>query len=617
MAAMNVMPKSAHQILQQVYGYDSFRSRQEEIIGGIVEGRDTLVIMPTGGGKSLCYQIPSILRPGIGIIVSPLIALMKDQVDALRQNGVRCGVINSSISAGERRSVEQQARAGELELLFVAPERLATGDFLGLLAALRIALFGIDEAHCVSMWGHDFRPDYLKISGVMERFPAAPRIALTATADAATRADIIERLNLRSARSYVDSFDRPNIQYRIEQSGGEDRHRILRFINNEFPGESGIIYTGTRKETESLADWLTERGVGALPYHAGLDGTLRTHTQERFARDEAPVVVATIAFGMGIDKPDIRYVIHAGLPKNIESYYQETGRAGRDGEPAIAWMLYAMSDVVRNRSFIEKSEADDDYKRIQLAKLQRLLGLCETVECRRKALLAYFGETLPEPCGNCDTCLNPAERWDGTIAAQKVLSAIYRTGQRFGVGYIISLLLGKADPRMETWGHTQLPTFGCGTELVEAEWRTVIMQLLTNGYIGSSMEQRAGLKITPKGIAALKGAEQVFFRRQERPSPAKKEPRRRSAAAVAVGEEYPLDGDAQALFEALRAWRRKISLAKGIPPYAVLTNRTLAHLARARPAELDELYEIDGMGERKINRYGKRILQILQGETED
>ncbi len=588
-------------ILRSTFGFPEFRGAQQAIIEQVAGGGDALVLMPTGGGKSLCYQIPSLLRAGTGIVVSPLIALMQDQVAALRQAGVRAAFLNSSLDAAQARAVERDLAAGELDLLYVAPERLTTSRCLDLLDRASLALFAIDEAHCVSQWGHDFRPDYLELSLLHERYPAVPRIALTATADPQTRAEIVTRLVLDDARIFVSSFDRPNIRYTIVDKL-EPREQLLRFICDEHPGEAGIVYCLTRRKVDETAAWLQGHGVRALPYHAGMDSAARTEHQARFQREEGVVVVATIAFGMGIDKPDVRFVAHLDLPKSVEGYYQETGRAGRDGEPADAWMTYGLADVVQQRRLIESSEASDAFKRVSTAKLDALLGLCETAGCRRVRLLAYFGEAS-SPCGNCDTCLAPPQTWDATDAARKALSTIYRTGQRFGAVHLIDVLRGKAGERVTKWDHDKLAVFGVGADLDDTAWRGVFRQLVALGLVEVDHASFGALKLAPSSRPVLRGERNVEMRRIVA-APARG---RRARSGPEAGLAAPDAG----LFERLKQWRLEESRAQAVPAYVILHDRTLADLARRRPQSLAELAEVPGIGERKLERYGAGLLGVI------
>jgi ATP-dependent DNA helicase RecQ len=593
-------PDRATEILRDVFGYPAFRGLQAEIIETVIAGGDALVLMPTGGGKSLCYQIPSLLRPGVGIVISPLIALMQDQVAALRQAGVRAAFLNSTLAADEARTVEGALVAGELDLVYFAPERLALPRTLDLLERTPLALFAIDEAHCVSQWGHDFRPEYLQLSVLHERFPEVPRIALTATADPQTRAEIIDRLALHSARVFVSSFDRPNIRYTIVDKT-DPRAQLLRFIRDEHAGESGIVYCLSRRKVEETAAWLADQGVDALPYHAGMDAATRAEHQTRFQRDDGIVMVATIAFGMGIDKPDVRFVAHLDLPKSIEGYYQETGRAGRDGLPADAWMTYGLADVVQQRRLIDTSEADEAFKRVATAKLDALLGLCETASCRRVRLLSYFGEAS-QPCCNCDTCLDPPETWDATEAARKALSAIYRTGQRFGAVHLIDVLRGKPGERVARWGHDRLGVFGVGADLDEAVWRGVFRQLAALDLIRVDHEAHGALKLAEASRPVLKGEQRVELRRV-RESTGTRRSRR-----VAPSSLPPAD---TALMDRLRAWRLELARSQSVPPYVIFHDKTLAEIARVRPRDLDALGDIGGVGAKKLERYGGDLLALL------
>jgi ATP-dependent DNA helicase RecQ len=588
-------------ILSTIFGYEQFRPPQDEVIDTLIGGQDALVLMPTGGGKSLCYQIPAIARPGVGIIVSPLIALMQDQVAALRQAGVRAAYVNSSLSAAEAAEVEAQMQRGDLDLVYVAPERLLTERFLSRLDQSPLALFAIDEAHCVSQWGHDFRPEYIQLSLLAERYPHIPRIALTATADELTRQEILTRLQLQQARQFISSFDRPNIRYRISQQGNA-REQLLRFIQQEHPDQSGIVYCLSRKKVETTAEWLSARGLTALPYHAGLDNAVRREHQHRFQNEEAVIIVATIAFGMGIDKPDVRFVAHLNLPKSIEAYYQETGRAGRDGLPADAWMAYGLEDVITLRQMVEQSEANEARKRIERHKLEAMLGLCETIACRRQALLRYFDETRDEPCGNCDTCLTPPQTVDATDTARKALSCVYRTGQRFGVNYQIDVLLGKSDERIERNGHDKLQLFGIGKELNASEWRSVFRQLIALGYLQVDVGGYGSLHLAESCRPLLRGEQRLQLRIEQKPT----RKRRTSRAAV----ELDNDPDKE-LFEALRELRRQLAQSQGVPPYVVFHDATLMELVKHRPQDHEQLAGISGLGKRKIAAYGEAVLDLL------
>ena len=596
----------AQAVLQKTFGYGEFRGAQAAIIEQVVGGGDALVLMPTGGGKSLCYQLPALLRPGVGIVVSPLIALMQDQVDALLQLGVKAAFLNSSLTARAAAQVERDLLAGALDLLYVAPERLLTPRFLELLSRSQIALFAIDEAHCVSQWGHDFRPEYIGLSLLAERFPNVPRIALTATADDATRREMVERLSLGQAQQFVSSFDRPNIRYTVvpKQSA---RQQLLTFYRAGHEGDAGIVYCLSRKSVDETASWLVKQGVNALPYHAGLAAAVRQRHQARFLREDALVMVATIAFGMGIDKPDVRFVAHLDLPKSLESYYQETGRAGRDGEAADAFMTYGLEDVVSLRRMLAGGNAPEAVKRIEAGKLEALLGYCESARCRRQVLLAYFGETLPEPCGNCDTCLTPVETWDGTVAAQKALSTVVRTGQRFGAGHVIDVLLGKETPRVRSLNHQDLSTYGIGKEHSERAWRGVMRQLVAGGYLSTDPDGYGTLKLSALSTPVLKGRETVQFRQDPTPQKAVKvAPKGRVASPGATLG----DGEAS-LFEALRSLRAAIAKAQEVPAYVVFDNKTLVKMAELKPRSLAELRRVPGVGEVKLERYGQQFLEVL------
>ncbi|MEX0959364.1 MAG: DNA helicase RecQ [Burkholderiales bacterium] len=591
-------------MLHETFGHAGFRGAQAEIVEHVAAGGDALVLMPTGGGKSVCYQLPSLLRPGTGIVISPLIALMQDQVAAMSQLGVRAACLNSSLDAETARATERALLAGELDLLYVAPERLTTPRCLDLLARARIALFAIDEAHCVSQWGHDFRPEYLQLSVLHERHPDVPRIALTATADPQTRGEIVSRLALEDARLFVSSFDRPNIRYSIVDKA-EPRAQLLRFIRDEHPRDAGIVYCLSRRKVDETAAWLVEQGVRALPYHAGMDTAERVENQACFQREEGVVMVATIAFGMGIDKPDVRFVAHLDLPKSIEGYYQETGRAGRDGLPADAWMTYGLTDVVQQRRMIDQSEGSEAFKRVSGAKLDALLGLCETAGCRRVRLLAYFGEDSTR-CGNCDTCLEPPQTWDATEAARKALSAIYRTGQRFGAVHLIEVLRGKPGERVDRWGHDRLTVFGIGAELDEGEWRSVFRQLIALGYVLVDHESHGALKLADASRAVLKGEQTVQLRRLA-PRRKRAKPASRQAPATDLA---PADAE---LLEKLKEWRWNEARTQGVPAYVILHDRTLADIARTRPADIDALSGIGGIGAKKLERYGPALLQLAAG----
>jgi ATP-dependent DNA helicase RecQ len=599
-------------VLSTVFGYDSFRGDQAEIIETVVAGGDALVLMPTGGGKSLCYQIPALVRPGTGVVVSPLIALMQDQVDALAAAGVRADFLNSTQDAATRRRVERELLDGELDLLYLAPERLRVPDTLDLLAQAEIALFAIDEAHCVAQWGHDFRPDYLQLSVLHERWPDVPRIALTATATEATHTEIAQRLQLAQARHFVASFDRPNIQYRIAPKNSP-KAQLLDLLRTEHPGDAGIVYCLSRASVEQTAQFLVDNGIPALPYHAGLDSRVRAANQARFLREDGLVMVATIAFGMGIDKPDVRFVAHLDLPKSVEGYYQETGRAGRDGLPSTAWLAYGLQDVVQQRRMIDTSEGDAAHRRRLGAHLDAMLALCETVECRRVQLLAYFGQASTA-CGNCDTCLAPPESWDGTVPAQKLLSTVVRLererGQRYGAGHLVDILLGKQTPRVTQLGHASLSTFGLGADLSDSEWRGVVRQVLAQGLLAVDSDGYGTLRLSPASADVLSGSRQVLLRR-EAPRAAKT-PRsaRRGGAAAAVAD---LDAGAATVFERLRAWRAATAKEQGVPAYVVFHDATLRDIATRTPASLDELGTVSGVGAAKLEKYGPGVLEALRG----
>ena len=598
------MNGTPHEVLERVFGYDAFRDEQESIIDHVASGGDALVVMPTGGGKSLCYQVPALLRGGVAVIVSPLIALMQDQVDTLLQAGVRAAYLNSTLTFAEVRAIETDARAGSLDLLYVAPERLMGERTLALLDRLRIALFAIDEAHCVSQWGHDFRPEYLQLSVLHERYPDVPRIALTATADAPTRREIAERLGLGDARVFVSGFDRPNIRYAIVPKRNA-RDQLLRFLDAGHRGHAGIVYCLSRRKVEETARWLRERGYDALPYHAGMSADERKLHQDAFVREDAVVIVATIAFGMGIDKPDVRFVAHLDLPKSIESYYQETGRAGRDGAPADAWMAYGLSDVVALRQMVEGSGAEEQRKRIEVRKLDALLGLCELTTCRRLALLAYFGEERADPCGNCDNCLAPPEAWDATEAAQKALSCVYRTGQRFGAGYVVDVLRGSDGERIRRFGHHRLSTYGIGADIDATTWRSVFRQLVARGLMRVDVEGFGALKLTEESRSVLRGTCEVRLRRD---APAPKRRRRESpaqAVRTALGPEH------QALFDALRARRRELASEQGVPPYVIFHDVTLEAMAEQQPRSLEAFAALPGVGEKKLERYGATFIKVV------
>ena len=612
----------ARQVLRDVFGYTAFRGQQAEIVEHLISGSDALVLMPTGGGKSLCYQVPAIARHrsghGVTVVVSPLIALMHDQVGALEEAGVHAAFLNSTLDIDGARHIERQLLSGHLELLYAAPERILTPRFLAILESLherdQLSLFAIDEAHCVSQWGHDFRAEYLGLSTLHERFPQVPRVALTATADVHTRADIIERLALQSARLFIDSFDRPNIRYHIVEKN-QSRQQLLRFLRDEHEGDAGIVYCQSRKKVEDTAQWLCQEGIAALAYHAGLDPATRRDHQDRFLREEGLVMVATVAFGMGIDKPDVRFVAHLDLPRNIESYYQETGRAGRDALPADAWMTYGLIDVVQQRRMIDEGEADETFKRLQRSKLEALLALAEAHDCRRVRLLAYFGQASP-PCGNCDNCLHPPQTWDATEAAQKVLSTVYRfaqhSGLSFGAAHLIDVLRGKLTDKVRQHRHEALSTFGIGAELSESHWRGVVRQLVALGHLQAEGDFGT-LSLSPSAREVLRGGVSLKLRQ---PSPAA--PSARGTKGAKTGTRRPLgaslgvlDSSSQTLFDHLKAWRFEVARAHGLPAYVIFHDATLAQMARERPHTLDALSGISGVGAKKLQAYGQEILQVI------
>ena len=602
---------NARQILHDIFGYPAFRGEQQAVVEHVAAGGDALVLMPTGGGKSLCYQIPALLRPGVGIVVSPLIALMQDQVDALRQLGVKAAFLNSSLNADAARDVFGRLMRGELDILYVAPERLLMANFLSALEQVQagpgLALFAIDEAHCVSQWGHDFRPEYRELTVLHERFPGVPRIALTATADAPTRREIVERLTLEQARQFVSSFDRPNIRYRVTLKANA-RQQLQAFLEAEHANDAGIVYCLSRKKVEETAAWLKERGWDALPYHAGLDAATRNANQRRFLREEGVIMVATVAFGMGIDKPNVRFVAHLDLPKSMEGYYQETGRAGRDGLPADAWMTYGLGDVVSMRQMLASGDAPEERKRLELRKLDALLGFCESTACRHQAILRYFGEEHPGDCGQCDNCLEPVDTWDATQAAQMALSCVYRSGQRFGVGHLIDVLLGKTTPQVEKFRHQQLTTFGIGQSLAQAQWSSVYRQLVAAGLLNVDMEAYGGLRLTEDARPVLRGEKEVWLRRDAEPAKRKSSKAERGARAR---EAYAGAND-DPLWQALKARRLELAREQGVPPYVIFHDSTLLEILHRRPADLAELGEISGVGQAKLARYGEAFLRVLE-----
>jgi ATP-dependent DNA helicase RecQ len=590
------------EILRTVFGFDRFRGAQAEIVDHMINGGDALVLMPTGGGKSLCYQLPSLCRPGIGVVVSPLIALMQDQVSALRQLGIKAAALNSSLSYGEQVDIERQMRGGEIDMIYVAPERLMTESFLTQLERCKLALFAIDEAHCVSQWGHDFRPEYLQLAALQQRFPTVPRIALTATADGPTRNEIVEKLRLQDGRQFVAGFDRPNIRYRVAPKASSARNQLLHFIKNDHANDAGIVYRLSRAKVDETAQWLKEQGFDALPYHAGLDKTVRALNQDRFLKEEGVIMVATIAFGMGIDKPNVRFVAHLDLPKSLEAYYQETGRAGRDGLPANAWMVYGMQDVARLRQMVEGSDAPDAQKRLEHRKLDALLGYCETTRCRRQVVLEYFGDKS-EACGNCDTCLEPVESFDGSVAAQKALSCVYRTGQRFGAAHLIDVLMGTESERIATLGHDKLSTFGIGREFGKEEWRSIFRQLVAGGLLRVDVAGHGGLALTESCRAILRGETTISLRRDAATKKTSSRSRRPSQPLAAKADEP--------LFQALRTLRLELAREQGVPPYVIFHDSTLLDMARERPGNLKELSQLSGIGQAKLDKYGELFLDAI------
>lgn len=597
--------QQALHLLQTVFGYPAFRGQQEDIVGHVCAGGDALVLMPTGGGKSLCYQIPALVRDGVGVVISPLIALMQDQVDALAEVGVRAAFLNSTQTYEEASRIERLVRTGQLDLVYVAPERLMTERCLNLFQDSKIALFAIDEAHCVSQWGHDFRPEYIRLSVLHEQFPDVPRIALTATADPQTRAEIVHRLQLDDAMQFVSSFDRPNIRYQIvEKTNG--RKQLLDFITSEHGGDCGIVYCLSRKKVEETAEFLNENGVRAMAYHAGMEHAKRAANQARFLREENIVMCATIAFGMGIDKPDVRFVCHLDLPKSIEGYYQETGRAGRDGAPASAWMAYGLQDVVLQRRMIDESEADETFKRVLGTKLDAMLGLCETLSCRRVRLLDYFGEKAG-PCGNCDTCLIPPVSFDGTVPVQKLLSAIYRVDQRFAAGHVIEVLRGMETERIKTWHHDSLSVYGIGADRSEQEWRAILRQVIALGLVTVDHEQYSSLKLTDAARPVLKGGQKVQLRQYQKP--VKQKSSSRSSKGYVESDLSPRE---QAIFDKLRWWRVETARAHDVAAYIIFNDATLREIAKARPTTLAEMRGISGVGEKKLASYGDEIVTIIR-----
>jgi len=602
------MSKTPEEILKNVFGYGSFRGAQAEIIELVNSGGHALVLMPTGGGKSLCYQIPALCREGVAIIVSPLIALMKDQVDPLLQAGVRASYINSTLSPDYAAEIEKQMLDGQLDIVYVAPERLLKDRFLGLLDKCKLALFAIDEAHCVSQWGHDFRPEYIQLALLSERYPTVPRIALTATADGPTRKEIVERLQLSTGQMFYAGFDRPNIRYQVYPKNNP-KTQLHDFLSKEHPSKSGIVYCLSRKKVEETAAWLGEKGYRAFPYHAGMDKVKRNKTQERFIREEGVVIVATIAFGMGIDKPDVRFVAHLDMPGSLENYYQETGRAGRDGLPSDAWMVYGLKDVVDRRRFIEDSNAPDRQKQLERQKLNMMLGYAETMDCRRKVLLEYFGDTVAEKkCGNCDTCIYPVESFDATVAVQKALSAVYRTGQRFGAIYLIDVLRGKSSPRLKSFGHDQLSVFGVGKEFSEKEWHSILRQLVASGLLKVNLDGYGGLRFGQGARDALKGEKKIQLRSDPVYKVAAKEKSKKAVATKATLQN-PLNSE---LYELLREKRASIAKEQDLAAFIIFHNTALKEMARHKPVNLDEFRKISGVGVMKLERYGKKFTSVIK-----
>ena len=593
--------QSAYHILNSVFGYDEFRAPQDQVIESVLLGQDVFVLMPTGGGKSLCYQIPALVRKGVGIVISPLIALMQDQVDALTQAGVRAACMNSAMGSAHNYQVEQQALRGELDMIYIAPERLTLQRTIDWLGQCHLSLFAIDEAHCVAQWGHDFRSDYLQLSLLQQYFPHVPRIALTATADAKTREEIIQRLGLEQAKIFVSGFDRPNIQYRITQKNNP-KQQLLSFLQGEHAGHAGVVYCLSRKKVEATALWLSEQGINALPYHAGLDKMVRQQNQQRFLREEGIVMVATIAFGMGIDKPDVRFVAHLDLPKSIEAYYQETGRAGRDGQPSNAWMAYGLEDVIKLKQMMAGSEANEQFKRIEQQKLNGMLGLAELTTCRRQTLMGYFGDVLENPCGNCDNCLTPVETWDGTDAARKALSCVYRTDQRFGVGHLISVLRGKITDKVKQFHHEKVSTFGIGVDLSDGQWRSVFRQLVARGFLNVNFDY-GQLYLSETSRAILRGEESLMLRVDTTPN--------KSKGSGKKSKEHNIPDEDMELWEALRACRKNLASEQGIPPFMIFHDATLIELLTIKPDSLQAFSAIGGVGQKKLDKYAQDFMQVI------
>ena len=593
------MYDSPQSLLHSLFGYEQFRDQQGQIIDHLINGGDALVLMPTGGGKSLCFQIPALMRPGLGVVVSPLIALMQDQVMALQQLGVKAQALHSAMDWQTQQHIEQQALNGELDLLYVSPERLLTQRCLDMLKAVEISLFAIDEAHCVSQWGHDFRPEYLQLDCLQQLFPRVPRVALTATADGPTQAEMVKRLHLQQAEQFISSFDRPNIRYRILQKQ-QGKQQLLRFIQTQHQDSAGIVYCGSRKKVDELAHWLSQSGIPALPYHAGMSADHRSQNQARFLQEEGLVMVATIAFGMGIDKPNVRFVAHIDLPKSIESYYQETGRAGRDGLPADAWMIYGLQDVVWLRQRLMESEMDEAIKRSEQTKLDSMLGLCEVTSCRRQVLLGYFGEKLEQACGNCDNCLEPVATFDGTEVARKALSCVYRSGQRYGVSHLVDILLGKPTDKIKQAGHDQITTFAIGQELDQKQWRSVFRQLLAQGFIASDPTVYGGIKLMPDCRPLLKGESSIQLRLD-----------RKVSSKAGKKQRTPVAVEDLGLWQALREQRMALAQEQSVPPYVIFSDATLLAMIETKPQSLIQMNDVPGVGEKKLDRYGDTFLAVI------
>ena len=593
------MYDSPQSLLHSLFGYEQFRDQQGQIIDHLINGGDALVLMPTGGGKSLCFQIPALMRPGLGVVVSPLIALMQDQVMALQQLGVKAQALHSAMDWQTQQHIEQQALNGELDLLYVSPERLLTQRCLDMMKAVEISLFAIDEAHCVSQWGHDFRPEYLQLDCLQQLFPRVPRVALTATADGPTQAEMVKRLHLQQAEQFISSFDRPNIRYRILQKQ-QGKQQLLRFIQTQHQDSAGIVYCGSRKKVDELAHWLSQSGIPALPYHAGMSADHRSQNQARFLQEEGLVMVATIAFGMGIDKPNVRFVAHIDLPKSIESYYQETGRAGRDGLPADAWMIYGLQDVVWLRQRLMESEMDEAIKRSEQTKLDSMLGLCEVTSCRRQVLLGYFGEKLEQACGNCDNCLEPVATFDGTEVARKALSCVYRSGQRYGVSHLVDILLGKPTDKIKQAGHDQITTFAIGQELDQKQWRSVFRQLLAQGFIASDPTVYGGIKLMPDCRPLLKGESSIQLRLD-----------RKVSSKAGKKQRTPVAVEDLGLWQALREQRMALAQEQSVPPYVIFSDATLLAMIETKPQSLIQMNDVPGVGEKKLDRYGDTFLAVI------